>query len=119
MDRTKICDVKPKLPQFLKLLIPLIEALAEMGGSAKAYEVIAEMMAESRKTRRSSKLLMQIYEAKAILTKAGCLACPQRGTWNLTIKGRTQLIRQSDLPEIHRQNRDWRSYWFDEQQPRQ
>lgn len=119
MDRTKICDVKPKLPQFLKLLIPLIEALAEMGGSAKAYEVIAEMMAESRKTRRSSKLLMQIYEAKTILTKAGCLACPQRGTWNLTIKGRTQPIRQSDLPEIHRQNRDWRSYWFDEQQPRQ
>jgi hypothetical protein len=68
----------------------LIEALADLGGSAKASEVIFEMMAESRKKRRSSKLLMQIFEAKIFLTKAGYLACPQKGAWTLTIKGGTQ-----------------------------
>ena len=119
MDRTKLCDLKPRLPQFFTLLIPLIEALADMGGSAKASEVISKMMAESGKRRRSSKLLVQIYEAKTFLTKAGYLACPQRGTWKLTNKYRTEPIRHPDLPEIHRQNRGWRSYWFDEQQPRQ
>ena len=100
MDRTKICDVKPKLPQFFKLLIPLIEALADMEGSAKASEVISKMMAESRKRRRSSKLLMQIYEAKTFLTKAGYLACPQRGTWKLTNKSRTNPSGTAICPKF-------------------
>jgi hypothetical protein len=59
-----------------RFVIPLIEALGDMEGSAKASEVISKMMVESRKTRRSSQLLMEIYEAKTFLTKAGYLVCP-------------------------------------------
>jgi hypothetical protein len=103
-----------KLPQFFTLLIPLIEALADMEGSAKTSEVISRITGESPKTRESSKLLMQIHEARTFLTKTGYLVCPQRGIWKLTVKGRTQPIRHSDLPEIHSQNKGWRAYWFGE-----
>jgi hypothetical protein len=109
--------VKPKLPQFFQFLIPMIETIADMKGSAKASEVISKMMKESRRRSRSSNLLMQIQEAKTFLTKTGYLVSPERGIWKLTSKGLTQPIRMSDLPEIHRQNRGWRSYWFDEQKP--
>ena len=115
-DRTSASDGNPRLPQFFELLVPLIQALADMEGSAKACEVISKMMAESRKRHRHSNLLMQIHEARTFLTKAGYLVCPQRGIWKLTDKVFTQPIRHSDLPGLHRQNRGWRSYWFDEQQ---
>ena len=115
-DWTSAPDANPRLPKFFKLLIPLVGALADLEGSAKASDVISKMIADSGKTRRSSKLFMQIHEARTFLTKAGYLVCPQRGIWELTDKGRVQPIRPSDLPKIHRQNRGWRSYWFDEQQ---
>jgi hypothetical protein len=59
---------------------------------------------------------MQIQEAKTFLTKAGYLVSPQKGIWKLTSKGLAQPFGLDDLPEIHRQNRGWRSYWFDEKQ---
>jgi hypothetical protein len=118
MEGANRCGAKPRLPQFFQFLIPLVNTLADMGGSAAASEVIDKVMAGSRKNRGSSKLSMQIHEARTFLTKAGYLICPQRGIWNLTTKGKTQPIRQCELPEIHRQNRGWRSYWFDEQQPK-
>jgi hypothetical protein len=117
MDKTKLSEVKPRLPKCFQYLIPLIDTVADMEGSAKASEVVSKMMEAFQKTSKPSSLLMQIYEAKAFLTKAGYLVTPQRGVWNLTRKARTQPIRLSDLPEIHQQNRGWRSYWFDEQHP--
>jgi hypothetical protein len=97
-------------------LIPIVETLAEMGGSAKSSDIISRIIL-SKKPRaayRASKYLVQIYEAKAFLAKTGYLVSPQRGIWKLTTKGQTQRIRDTDLPDIHSQNKGWRSYWFGE-----
>jgi hypothetical protein len=109
-------DAKQRLPQFFIFLIPLIEVLKEMKGSAKSSDVISKVIVRKkpRGAYRASRYLVQIYEAKAFLAKTGYLVSPQRGIWKLTTKGRTQRIRDSDLPEIHSQNKGWRAYWFGE-----
>jgi hypothetical protein len=109
-------DAKQRLPQFFRFLVPLIEVLKEMGGNAKSSDVISEIIVRKkpRGAYRASRYLVQIYEAKAFLAKTGYLVSPQKGIWKLTTKGRTQRIRDSDLPELHRQNKGWRSYWFGE-----
>jgi hypothetical protein len=109
-------DAKQRLPQFFKFLIPLIEVLKGRGGKAKSSDVISKVIVRKkpRGAYRASRCLVQIYEAKAFLAKTGYLASPQKGIWKLTTKGRTQMIREGDLPEIHSQNKGWRAYWFGE-----
>jgi hypothetical protein len=114
--KSNMHDEKQKLPQFFKFLVPLIEVLKEMRGNAKSSDVISQIIVRKkpRGAYRASKYLVQIYEAKAFLVKTGYLVSPKRGIWKLTTKGRKQRIRESDLPEIHSQNKGWRAYWFGE-----
>ena len=84
------------LPQHFRYIIPIIEALKEMGGSGKPSEVtdkIIEMLniseEELQKTIKSgaSKVINQIHWARLFLVKTAYLDSSKRGVWSLTEKG--------------------------------
>lgn len=93
-----------KGPQFTKYMIPLMQALREMGGSASAAEATDAVIerenvseAELEKTLKNghSRVRNQIAWARMYLVYSGHIDSSARGVWRLTEKG-----QQEDLSKV-------------------
>jgi len=111
----------PKVPQHFRYIIPIVEALKELGGSGRASEVTdltvkklgfseKELLKINKKVR--PKIQKQIYWAKFFLAKTGYLSSPKWGVWQLTEKGLKSNFSTEDLIDIHQQNKEWWYSWF-------
>jgi len=110
-----------KVPQHFRYIIPIVDALKELGGSGRASEVVdltvkklglseKELIKINRKVR--PKIQKQIYWAKFFLAKTGYLSSPKWGVWKLTEKGLKSDFSTEDLIGIHQQNKEWWYSWF-------
>ena len=88
----------PAGPQFVKYFAPVIEALRDLGGSARAAEatdwVAARLgVTEEERAELTSTGIERFYNrvawARFYLAKAGIIDSSQRGVWTLTEKGRS------------------------------
>ena len=89
-------DRTAKGPRFVAYFGPLLDALRQLGGSARPGEAKDEIVrtlnisqqeqSETLKTGQS-RFGNQVDWARFYLTKAGCLDASQRGVWALTPKG--------------------------------
>lgn len=110
-----------KLPQHFRYIIPILEALKELGGSGKPSEVIelivkkqgiSEQELLELNTRGKSKTKTQIYWARFFLVKTGYLSSSKWGVWSLTEKGLKFDFSSENLTNLHRENREWWCPWF-------
>jgi restriction system protein len=110
-----------KLPQYFKYIIPIVDALKELGGSGRASEVVdltveklgiseKELLEINKKLR--PKIQKQVYWAKYFLAKTGYLSSPKWGVWKLTDKGLKSNFSTKDLIDIRQQNKEWWYSWF-------
>ena len=109
-----------KVPQHFRYIIPIVEALKELGGSGRASEVIDSIVEKLRiseqdlletNKRGKPKIRMQIYWARFFLSKTGYLSSPKWGVWNLTEKGLKFDFSDENLIDLHRQNKEWWYPW--------
>jgi len=111
----------PKVPQHFRYIIPIVEALKELGGSGRASEVTdltvkklgfseKELLKINKKVR--PKIQKQIYWAKFFLAKTGYLSSPKWGVWKLTEKGLNFDFSRKNLIDLHQQNKEWWCSWF-------
>ena len=110
-----------KLPLHFRYIIPIVEALKDLGGSGKPSEVIdliVEKLGISEQERLEvnkrgkPKIQAQIYWARLFLAKTGFLSSPKWGIWSLTEKGLKIDFSNENLINLHRQNRGWWCPWF-------
>jgi len=94
-----------KGPQFTRYMIPLMQALREMGGSASSYEATDAVIehekvpeSELEKTNKNgqSKVRNQIAWARMYLVYSGHIDSSARGIWRLTENG-----LQEDLSKLN------------------
>ena len=110
-----------KIPQHIPYLIPIVEALKDLGGSGKPSEVIdlivkklgiSEQERLEVNKRGKPKIQAQIYWARLFLTKTGFLSSPKWGIWNLTEKGLKFDFSHENLISLHRHSKEWWCSWF-------
>lgn len=92
-----------KGPQFTRYIIPLMQALREMGGSASSSEAtdavierenVSEIELEKTNKNGQSKVRNQIAWARMYLVYSGYLDSSVRGVWRLTEKGLLEDLSQ-------------------------
>lgn len=85
------------LPEFATWINPLLEALRELGGSARPREVVdlvarkmnvPDQVLDQTITGGVSRFSNQVHWARFYLAEAGFIDRSQRGVWSLTDKGR-------------------------------
>lgn len=100
-----------KVPQHFRYIIPIVEALKELGGSGRASEVIDSIVeklgiseGDLQETVKSgqSKLINQIHWARFMLVKAGYMDSSRHGVWSLTEKGLQSNLTKADLPGLYK-----------------
>lgn len=107
----------PKLkgPQFIQYFQPVIDALQDLGSSAKPKEVydwIADRHQISQKEmEETTKAGQSRYEnkigwARFYLAKAGMIDSEQRGVWVLTEKGRKASLSHDDAYRLFKEVRE-------------
>lgn len=98
-----------KGPQFTKYMIPLMQALREMGGSASAAEATDAVIerenvseAELEKTLKNghSRVRNQIAWARMYLVYSGHIDSSARGVWRLTEKGQQENLLKINSSEL-------------------
>ena len=86
------------LPQFATYINPLIEALKELGGSARAREAcsavaenlsLSDSVLEEQLKNGVSRFENQVHWARFYLSKVGYIDSSRKGVWRLTEKGRS------------------------------
>lgn len=83
------------LPDFVRLLAPLVNTLQALGGSGRASEVVDAVLAQMAGPKRKKasqrpppeRTKQQLYRARQLLLRAGLLDSAQRGIWRLTESG--------------------------------
>lgn len=98
-----------KGPQFTRFLLPILQVLRAMGGSATAAEVTdavieqealpEELLAQTNKNGQS-KVRNQIAWARMYLVHSGHLDASTRGVWRLTEKGQHEDLANLDVPAL-------------------
>lgn len=92
----QVAETQEPLPDFVRLLAPLVNTLQAVGGSSRAGElvdaVVTQMAGPKRKKGRAQRpnperLKQQLYRARQLLLRAGLLDSAQRGIWRLTERG--------------------------------
>jgi len=92
---------KSKGPAFLRFVVPILDALKELGSSGTASEVaervvercnLAEKEQQATTSNGQPRVRNQIGWARFYLSKAGLLDASQRGVWNLTPAGRSAKL---------------------------
>ena len=92
---------KPRGPEFLRFVAPIVETLRELGSSGTAGEVtdrvverlkISDAEQEATTSNGQSRVRNQIAWARFYLVKANLLDASQRGVWALTESGRTSKL---------------------------
>lgn len=101
--------IENKGPQFLKYMIPIIDALKVLGGSARSAEVIDyvveklnindEELAETIKSGQS-RIKNQIAWARMYHVKGGYIDSSKRGIWSLTEKGLKANLNNEDVYKL-------------------
>lgn len=100
-----------KGPNFTQHLIPLIESLREMGGSAAAYEAtdavierekIPEKELEKTNKNGGSNVRNAIAWARLYLVYSGHIDSSARGVWRLTEKGLQEDLTKLDPVELYK-----------------
>jgi restriction system protein len=98
-----------KGPKFTQHLIPLIESLREMGGSAAAYEAtdavierekIPEKELEKTNKNGGSNVRNAIAWARLYLVYSGHIDSSARGVWRLTERGLQEDLSKLDPVEL-------------------
>lgn len=100
-------------PAFVRFFGPVLNALNELGGSAKRPEVcdrVAEdlKISEAQQTETNSsgmsRFMNQVGWARFYLAKGGYLDSSSRGVWTLTEKGRASMkMTHSDAVRVFRE----------------
>src|SRR5690554_5390543 len=105
----------PKGPQFIKYMIPVIQVLRDMGGSAsssEATDAVIELMQVSEEaleeTTKSGqpKVRNQIAWARQYLVFGGYIDASARGVWTLTEKGLNEDIENVEAVDLFKEIRD-------------
>jgi len=101
----------PRGPKFVQFFGPLLEALRELGGSARPGEVeewIASHLSVPPEVRDEqlasggSRFRNQVHWARFYLANADLLDASKRGVWSLTERGRETFLSQSEAMELFR-----------------
>lgn len=105
-----------KGPEFIRFFKPVLEVLAELGGSGSAGEVIDAVIermniseAEFAGTLKdgTSRIKNQIAWARFYLSKVGALSSSERGVWALTETGeKIQIKDHSDTLKLFAKARE-------------
>ncbi|MFZ6028057.1 MAG: restriction endonuclease [Chloroflexota bacterium] len=109
-------NARNKGPQFIRYIQPVLDALADLGGSGQPTEVkeliaerlnITEGEQEQQIASGASRFSKNVDWARFYLAKAGYIDSSMRGVWSLTEKGRnTKLTTQDALilfQDVHQQ----------------
>jgi len=98
-----------KGPQFTRYILPILQVLRAMGGSATAAEVTdaviehehlpEELLAQTNKNGQS-KVRNQIAWARMYLVHSGHLDSSTRGLWRLTEKGQQEDLGRLDVASL-------------------
>lgn len=85
------------LPDFVRLLAPLVNTLQALGGSGRASDVVDAVLTQMAGPKRKKagagqrpqpeRIKQQLYRARQLLLRAGLLDSTQRGIWRLTAAG--------------------------------
>lgn len=103
---------KKKGGKFLQYVIPVIEALKELGGSGRPTEVIdlvAERIDASEEELNEetpsggSRFSNNVHWARYYLVKTAYLDSSKRGVWALTEKGQKATLTDEDVKSIFKQ----------------
>lgn len=101
----------PRAP-FTKYMVPLLQALKELGNSGQRQEVLSVI---SERLNLSDKILSEqlpscgsrfankVDWAKLYLMKSGYLESSERGVWRLTDKGVSAKLSETDIEQICRE----------------
>lgn len=98
-----------KGPQFTRFMIPLMQALRNMGGSASAAEAtdaviererVPESELEQTLKNGHSRVRNQIAWARMYLVYSGHIDSSARGVWRLTEKGQTENLSNLKPSEL-------------------
>ena len=82
-------------PKFVQFMVPVVEALKELGNSGTPSEVrdviaknlqIPEEVLDEQLKSGESRFVNQVHWARFYLSKAGFVDSSQRGVWALTDK---------------------------------
>lgn len=104
-------------PEFVELLPAIIEVLQALGGQARAGEVMDALLdrlvsplfnREEQRDRPTTpsptqlnRLRRQIYRARHYLLRAGLLATPSHGVWQLTPQGAATALSDIDALNLY------------------
>src|SRR5450759_3115440 len=100
---------KAKGPPFLRLCIPIIEILQELGGSGQQKEItdtvlerlhISEREQSQTNKNGGSRVRNQVAWARLYLAKADLLDASRRGVWALTENGRTVHLSPDAVAQL-------------------
>src|SRR5687767_6334446 len=99
--------------QFFEYIIPVIEALKELGGSGRPSEVIEIVATNHKPSQRmyeqlqngQTRLANQIHWSRLYLVKTGYIDSSQRGIWSLTEKGLNSALTSKEVMDIVREVR--------------
>lgn len=100
-----------KGPEFLRFVLPLIDVLKSLGGSATSSEAtdavikrcnISEAEQEVILKSGQTRVYNQIHWARAYLAKAGLMDASKRGVWGLTKKGAESALSEKDVYALYK-----------------
>lgn len=99
-------------PKFFEYMVPVINALKELGNSGTPSEVrdiiakdlqLPETVIDERLPSGESRFVNRVHWARFYLVKAGFLDSSQRGVWTLTDKALKSPFTEADILEICKQ----------------
>ncbi len=96
-------------PKFVEYMVPVVEALRELGNSGTPSEVrdiiaenpkLSDEILDAQLKSGESRFVNQVHWAKFYLTKSGFVDSSQRGVWTLTDKAIKSPLTESDTHEL-------------------
>lgn len=105
----KADNSKVKGPQFVAYFMPILEALREMGGSAKPQEIIERIATQLKVTETQQqektktgvpRFANKVHWARQYLVWAGLLDSSKHGVWGLTENGWKASFTQEEAVEL-------------------
>lgn len=101
--------MKEKQAEFTKWMGPILQALRNLGGTAKPREVSIQIIKDLKLPENiidepmksgGSKFKNQVAWARQYLVWEGCLDSSIRGIWSLTLKGQATLLTNEQSRKI-------------------
>jgi len=102
-------------PQFVEFMGPILDALRDLGGSARPGEVeewiataldVPEDILHGELRSGRSRFKNRVHWARFYLARAGLVDSSKRGVWSLTEKGRTTRLSADGALDLFRELHD-------------